>query len=162
MNTTTKSNMKVIRKSNMKATKNQIECDKKFGRKSGSPFQQPVFPKQAFSTVYFIAILLKIINKVFEILVILEFGIWDLGFGMTDKSQTIVSRDFANMYSLGRHLFPCIGLRSQGESIEVNFGSRKFKFEGKYFYLHGISVEKDKYKAFTQFEKYANLGLNHK
>ncbi|KAF0345087.1 SPRY-domain-containing protein [Gigaspora margarita] len=25
-------------------------------------------------------------------------------------------------------LYPCVGLRSQGGSIEVNFGSRKFKF----------------------------------
>ncbi|RIB26983.1 hypothetical protein C2G38_2138039 [Gigaspora rosea] len=30
-------------------------------------------------------------------------------------------------------LFPCVGLRSQGGSIEVNFGSRKFKFEGATF-----------------------------
>ncbi|RIB06523.1 concanavalin A-like lectin/glucanase domain-containing protein, partial [Gigaspora rosea] len=27
-------------------------------------------------------------------------------------------------------LYPCVGLRSQGGSIEVNFGSRKFKFAG--------------------------------
>ncbi|RIB09571.1 concanavalin A-like lectin/glucanase domain-containing protein, partial [Gigaspora rosea] len=27
-------------------------------------------------------------------------------------------------------LYPCVGLRSQGGYIEVNFGSRKFKFTG--------------------------------
>ncbi|RIB10902.1 concanavalin A-like lectin/glucanase domain-containing protein, partial [Gigaspora rosea] len=27
-------------------------------------------------------------------------------------------------------LYPCVGLRSQSGSIEVNFGSRKFKFAG--------------------------------
>ncbi|RIB18637.1 concanavalin A-like lectin/glucanase domain-containing protein, partial [Gigaspora rosea] len=27
-------------------------------------------------------------------------------------------------------LYPCVGLKSQGGSIEVNFGSRKFKFAG--------------------------------
>ncbi|KAF0441704.1 SPRY-domain-containing protein [Gigaspora margarita] len=31
-------------------------------------------------------------------------------------------------------LYPCVGLRSQGGSIEVNFGSRKFKFAGTYAY----------------------------
>ncbi|KAF0541742.1 SPRY-domain-containing protein [Gigaspora margarita] len=32
--------------------------------------------------------------------------------------------------NLKETVYPCVGLRSQGGSIEVNFGSRKFKYAG--------------------------------
>ena len=28
-------------------------------------------------------------------------------------------------------LYPCVGLKSQGDYIEINFGHKKFKYAGK-------------------------------
>ncbi|RIB09568.1 concanavalin A-like lectin/glucanase domain-containing protein, partial [Gigaspora rosea] len=37
---------------------------------------------------------------------------------------------YCKAYNLHLILYPCVGLSSQGGYIEVNFGSRKFKFTG--------------------------------
>ena len=39
--------------------------------------------------------------------------------------QGIAFRDLKDI------LYPCVGLGSQGGSIEVNFGHKKFKYAGK-------------------------------
>ncbi|KAF0504235.1 SPRY-domain-containing protein [Gigaspora margarita] len=53
-------------------------------------------------------------------------------------------------------LYPCIGLRSQGGSIEVNFGSRKFKFAATTSNDMGDELLKNKYRAEAYYlmEKY--------
>jgi hypothetical protein len=33
-------------------------------------------------------------------------------------------------------LYPCVGLRSQGSSIKVNFGNGKFKYVGIFYFTH--------------------------
>ena len=33
------------------------------------------------------------------------------------------------------NLYPCVGLKSQGDSVEVNFGHKKFKYTGILFLI---------------------------
>ena len=36
---------------------------------------------------------------------------------------------------LGKGLYPCVGLKSQGGSVEVNFGHKKFKYAGNFILI---------------------------